>query len=92
MEKVKLVLPRKFDLVVGDTLLVGMLREVYPDVKVRIMGIIPPSAIGGMGASYGATMPYCDYYGFLRYVLTLNKAYEEWTLEPEYQDFMEYIP
>lgn len=71
--------------------LVDKLREAYPEAKVRIMGIIPPSAIGGMGASYGASMPYCDYYGYLRYVLTLNQAYEAWTLEPGYRDFMEFI-
>ena len=71
--------------------LIGFIREAYPDVKVRIMGLIPPSAIGGMGASYGTNMPYCDYYGYLRYVLKLNKAYEEWTLESEYRDFMEFV-
>ncbi|MBR2880011.1 MAG: SGNH/GDSL hydrolase family protein [Oscillospiraceae bacterium] len=71
--------------------LVEFLREAYPDVKVRIMGLIPPSAIGGMGASYGASMPYCDYYGYQRYVLMLNNAYEEWTLEPEYRDFMGFV-
>jgi len=70
---------------------VCLLRESYPEAKVRILGIIPPSAIGGMGASYGTTMPYCDYYGYLRYVLALNKAYEEWTLETEYRDFMDFI-
>lgn len=71
--------------------LVRLLKESYPDAKVRVMGLVPPSATGGMGASYGTTMPYCDYYGFLRYVLTLNKAYEAWTREPEYRDFCDFV-
>lgn len=71
--------------------MVRLFREAFPDVKVRIMGILGPSATGGMGKNYGATMPYCDRYGYLRYVMDLNEAYEAWTLEPEYRDFMEFV-
>ena len=71
--------------------IVGYLRESYPEAKVVMMGLIPPSAIGGMGASYGVSMPHCDYTGYLRYVLMLNKAYEAWTREPEYRDFMDFV-
>lgn len=71
--------------------LVGFIRDAFPDAKIRIMGLPIPSVNGGMGASYGAQLPYCDYYGFVRFVMELNKAYEAWTLEPEYDNFMEFI-
>lgn len=70
---------------------VELLHKSYPDARVSVMGLVAPSATGGMGKSYGASMPYCDYYGYLRYVMLLNKAYEDWSNEPEYADFMDFV-
>ena len=71
-------------------ILIGLIKKSYPDAKITVLGLIPPSAIGGMGASYGAVMPYCDYYGYLRYILETNRALEALTKEPEYKDFMDF--
>lgn len=71
--------------------LVNLLRRDYPDVKVRIMGLLFCSVNGGTGTNHGATLPCCDDYGINRFVLALNKAYEAWTKEPEYRDFCEFI-
>ncbi len=72
-------------------ILIGLIKKSYPDAKITVLGLIPPSAIGGMGASYGAVMPYCDYYGYLRYILETNRALEGLTKEPEYKDFMDFV-
>lgn len=70
---------------------VRLVRLAYPQAKIRIMGLTGPSVNGGMGANYGAELPYCDSYGFIRYVMELNRAYQNWVLEPEYCDFMDFI-
>ena len=67
------------------------LHAAYPKAPVRIMGLQVPSVKGGTAASYGASLPYCDDYGLTRYVMELNMAYEAWTQEPAYRDFMEFI-
>ncbi|MGN1060029.1 MAG: hypothetical protein ACI4QW_06320, partial [Clostridia bacterium] len=71
--------------------LVDALHVAYPKAPVRIMGLQVPSVKGGTAASYGASLPYCDDYGLTRYVMELNMAYEAWTQEPAYRDFMEFI-
>lgn len=71
--------------------LVGRIRAAYPQAQIRVMGLQVPSVNGGTAASYGAELPYCDDYGLTLYVMELNKAYETWTLEPDYRDFMEFI-
>ena len=71
---------------------VELLHKYYPNARVSVMGLVAPSATGGMGKSYGASLPYCDYYGYHRYVMLLNKAYEDWSNEPEYRDFMDFVP
>lgn len=70
--------------------LVDIIHEEYPDAKFRIAGFPVPSVTGGMG-QYGAKLPYCDDYGMARFTMDLNIAYEEWTKEEEYKDFMEFI-
>lgn len=70
---------------------VRLIHEEYPNAKINIMGLFVPSVNGGMGASYGAQLPYCDYYDFVRFVMELNKAYEEWTLLPEFRDYTEFV-
>jgi len=70
---------------------VRLLRRDYPNAKVRVMGLLLSSVNGGVGTSYGAQLPCCDDYGTTCFVLALNKAYEAWTKEPEYADFMEFV-
>ncbi|MBR6729493.1 MAG: hypothetical protein IKL80_04955 [Clostridia bacterium] len=71
--------------------LVALIRSSYKNAKIRIMGLHMPSLNGGTGANYGAVMPYCDDYGLVHFIMELNQAYEAWTLEPAYRDFMEFI-
>ena len=70
---------------------VRLLRKDYPNARVRIMGLLLCSVNGGVGTSYGAQLPCCDDYGTARFVMALNQAYEAWTKEPEYRDFMEFV-
>ena len=70
---------------------IRIVREGFPGVKIKLMGITVPSMTGGMGASYGAKLPYCDKYGYTRYVLALNEAYEALCNEDGYRDYMEFI-
>ena len=74
----------------GKTL-VDLIHKDYPDAKVKILGQIGCSVNGGTGTSYGARMPYCDDYGYMHYVMILNKEYEAWTKEEKYKDFTEFI-
>ena len=50
-----------------------------------------PSVHGGIGWGYGATLPYCDRYGLVRYITELNIAYKNWANESEYCGFVEYV-
>lgn len=68
---------------------VDILHGQFPQAKVKLMGLQVPSKT--VGASYGAKLPYCDYYGLARFVFELNRIYEAWTLEEKYKDFMEFI-
>lgn len=70
---------------------VDMIYSAMPDVKVKIIGVAVPSVTGGMGANYGAVLPYCDDYGLTKFVMDLNIAYEEWAQEEKYKDFVEFI-
>ena len=71
--------------------LVGLIREAFPNVKVKIMGQHLSSQNGGTGTSYGAMLPLTDTYEISTYKWELNLAYEAWCLEEEYKDFMEFI-
>lgn len=68
--------------------LVGMLREVYPNAKVKIMGLPIQSIGGGNGASYGADLPLTDNYEIIYYKKELDLAYEAWCEEEDYMEFI----
>lgn len=70
---------------------VDILHRQYPQAQIKIMGLQIPSVHGGTGANYGAKLPYCDDYDLTRFVLELNRAYEAWTKEEAYRDYMEFI-
>lgn len=71
--------------------LVNKIKEAFPDVLVKICGTKLPSVNGGLGTNYGAELPFCNYYDLVHYIMELNLAYEKWTMEEEYKDFMEFI-
>jgi len=71
--------------------LVGLIKEAFPNVKVKIMGQHLSSQNGGTGTSYGAMLPLTDTYEICDYKWELDLAYQAWCLEEEYKDFMEFI-
>ena len=71
--------------------LVTFIKEAFPDVKVKIMGLPLGSVNGGMGANYGAQLPLTDHYDITHYKMELDQAYQDWCLEDDYKDFMEFI-
>ena len=71
--------------------LVGLIKEAFPNVKVKIMGQHLSSLNGGTGTSYGAMLPLTDTYEICDYKWELNLAYQAWCLEEEYKDFVEFI-
>lgn len=79
------------DLVVKGKRLSDLLHKAFPNAKIKIMGLFLASQNGGAGANHGAEMPCCDDYGYTRYVFEYNKAFQEWALEPEYKDFVEFV-
>ena len=70
---------------------VDILHHQFPGAKVKIMGPAFPSVNGGTGANYGAKLPYCDKYDQIRLGLSFNRIFEEWSLQPEYREFVEFI-
>lgn len=71
--------------------LVDYIKEAFPDVKVKIMGLILASLNGGGASNYGAIFPLTDTYRGVVYKMKLNRAYEAWCLEDKYKDFCEFI-
>lgn len=71
--------------------LVDFIKEAFPDVKVKIMGLILGSLNGGCGSNYGAQLPLTDTYEIDYYKRELELAYQAWCLEDKYKDFCEFI-
>ena len=71
--------------------LVDALKRDFPNVKVKVVAPYPPSVTGGCGFSYGAQMPYANWYDLLHYVFELNIAYQAWANEADYRDFVEFV-
>ena len=71
--------------------LVDYIKEAFPDVKVKIMGLILGSLNGGSGSNYGAQLPLTDTYEIDYYKRELELAYQAWCQEEKYKDFCEFI-
>ncbi len=71
--------------------LVAKIREAFPHVQVKILGQPGHSMNGGMGANYGAELPFTDSYEILHYNKELDLAYQAWCLEDGWKDYMEFI-
>jgi len=71
--------------------LIDKIKADLPNVKVKI--IAPPldSSKGGIGSNYGAELPLTDYYEMVHYKMELNLAYQNFALEENYKDFLEFI-
>ena len=68
------------------------IHAVYPEAKIKLMGVQLPSLNGGMGANYGAAgTSYSDTYGMVVTVFNMNRAYQEFAREPGYSDFVEFV-
>ena len=71
--------------------LIRILHEQYPNAKVKMMGIQLPSVNGGTGHSYGANSQYSNWYGLVRSVMNMNRAYQEMANEDEFSSYVEFI-
>ena len=67
--------------------LITKLKEAFPDVKVRILGLPGHSLNGGMGTSYGCR----DSYELTSYEMDLDEEYQAWCNEDGWKDFVEYV-
>ena len=79
------------DVISQAKVLIDIFHRDFPEGKIKIMGTMMPSVTGGIGANYGAVMPYCDGYNLRRFVLHLNELYQELANEKTYCDFVEHI-
>lgn len=68
--------------------LITKLREAFPDVKVRILGMPGHSLNGGLGTSYGANH---NSFELRSYEMDLDEEYQAWCNEDGWKDFMEYV-
>ena len=68
------------------------IHAIYPQAKMKLMGIQLPSLNGGMGANYGAAgTSYSDTYGMVVTALNMNQAYQDFANQPGYADFVEFV-
>lgn len=71
---------------------VDMLHRDFPNAKVKIMGGIIPSYRGGMGTNYSVQFrPVNNAYESARFYFSMMKAYQEWSLDENNSDIVEYI-
>ena len=68
--------------------LISKLREAFPEVKVKIMGLAGHSLNGGLGTSYGTRN---NSYELVSYEKDLDSAYKAWCAEDDWKDFVEFI-
>lgn len=66
------------------------LHAQYPSCKVTLLGLQPPSPLGGLGSSYYATGTYSQYYDLLRYANGRNLAYQALAAEGGYSSWVRY--
>lgn len=70
---------------------IDQLHNDYPNAKVRLMGLEVPSPTGGLGANYGASGSYANYYKLLRSVNGLRLAYQQLAASATYSNFVGYV-
>ena len=67
--------------------LIDKIKEAFPNVAVKIMGL--PNGAPRYG--HGCDLPLNDYMDIVHYKKELDLAYQAWCLEDGYKDFMEFI-
>lgn len=67
------------------------LRQDYPGVKVRLIGIQSPSIDGGIAANYGASGFYSDVFGEVTTAYNYDEYLEELCNKEEFKDYCRYI-
>ncbi len=67
--------------------LITKLKEAFPNVQVRILGLPGHSLNGGLGTSYGCR----DSYGLTSYEMDLDEEYQIWANEDGWKEFVEYV-
>ena len=67
------------------------LRQDYPNVKVRLIGIQSPSIDGGIAANYGASGLYSDVFGEVTTAYNYDEYLEELCNKEEFKDYCRYI-
>lgn len=66
------------------------LHTQYPDCKVTLLGLQPPSRLGGLGTNYGATGTYSQYFDLLRYANGRNLALKSIADDVSYSSWVRY--
>ena len=70
---------------------IDLFKKEIPNVKIKLLAPQLPSCRGGTGSNYGAELPFANYYDIVHYLMELNMAYEELSLEEGYKDFVEFV-
>lgn len=67
------------------------LHAEFPNAKFKLMGLQMPSVNGGIGANYGASGNYYDWFGMVVTAMNMEKAYREFAESAGYSDFVEFV-
>ena len=70
---------------------VDRLKADLPNVKVKIMSPPQGSVKGGVGNNYGAELPFTNNAEIDHYNMELSLAYNNWAMEENYKDFLEFV-
>ena len=71
--------------------LVDLILQDCPNVKIKLMSGAFPSLKGGLGSNYGSEEPFNNRLDLINYYTELGKAYESWCEEEKYKGNLEYI-
>ena len=70
---------------------IDLLKEQYPNVKVRLLGIQSPSITGGIASNYGAKGPYSNLFGEVSTAYFYDEFLEEFCNRDKYKSFCKYV-
>lgn len=73
------------------TTILNRLKNDFPNIKVRLIGIQSPSINGGIAANYGASGPYSDVFGEVSTAYNYNEYLETICDREEYKSYCKYI-
>lgn len=73
------------------TTILNRLKNDFPNIKVRLIGIQSPSINGGIAANYGASGPYSDVFGDVSTAYNYNEYLETICEREDYKSYCKYI-